>query len=327
MIKRAFSLAACAARYWNSDNASTTGAALAFYCAFSLAPLLVILLAIAGWIVGATAAYGEMTYQLNALFGAATAKTLLGAVKSSQQAEGILAAIVSVVTLMIGATTVLAALETALEQIWQSASLVPSGMRGWIRTRFLSIGFILTLGFLLLVSLTISTALAGVRTRFASHNKALLGVIGAFDILLSLLLVSGLFALIFRYMPARRLPWKVVATGGFLTAVLFDLGRWATGLYLAHSSQPSAYGAAASFAALLLWLYYTAQIFLFGAEFTACLGGLRDQKSAPGTAPAISNPPPVASGPSATFSPPAVPSPPPASATGTSDSPYVSTGQ
>jgi membrane protein len=274
---RTLSLLTCAARYWNSDNASTTGAALAFFCAFSLAPLLVILLAGAGWIVGATAAYSEMTLQLNALFGPATAKTLLIAVKSSQQAQGLLSIIVSIVTLMIGATTVLAALESALEQIWKSGSLAPRGLRGWLRTRFLSMGFILALGFLLLVSLTISTGLASLRTRFAAQNTALVGLIGALDLLLSLLLVSALFAMIFRYMPARRLAWKVVAAGGLLTAVLFDLGRWAIGLYLAHSTQANAFGAAASFAALLLWLYYTAQIFLFGAEFTTCLGGLRDE--------------------------------------------------
>jgi membrane protein len=276
--KRALSLTTCAARYWNSDSASTTGAALAFFCAFSLAPLLVILLTTAGWIIGATAAYSEMTLQLNALFGPVTAKILLTAVKSSQQAQGLLATIVSVITLMISATTVLAALESALEQIWRSESPALTGLRGWLRARFLSLGFILTLGFLLLVSLTISTGLASVRTRFAAHNTALVGVVVVLDILLSLLLVSGLFALIFRYMPARRLAWRVVAVGGLLTAVLFDVGRWAIGLYLAHSTQPSAFGAAASFAALLLWLYYTAQIFLFGAEFTACLGGLRDEK-------------------------------------------------
>jgi membrane protein len=101
------------------------------------------------------------------------------------------------------------------------------------------------------------------------------------DFLLSLLLVASLFALIFRYMPARRLAWKLVIAGGMLTAVLFDLGRWAVGLYLAHTTQPSAFGAAASFAALLLWLYYTAQIFLFGAEFTACLGQLREKEELP----------------------------------------------
>jgi membrane protein len=275
--KKVLSLILCAARYWTSDNASTIGAALAFFCAFSLAPLLVILLTLAGWIVGAATAYSQLTGQLNALFGPATAKILLGAVRSSQQTQGLAATLVSIVTLIISATTVLAALESALEQIWKSGSLVAAGVRGWLRARFLSFAFILALGFLLLVSLTLSTALSSIRKRFADENAALVGLVGVLDILLSLLLVSVLFALMFRYMPARRLPWNVVALGGLLTAVLFDLGRWGIGLYLAHSTQPSAFGAAASFAALLLWLYYTAQIFLFGAEFTACLGGLRDE--------------------------------------------------
>ena len=278
-LQRTGNLTACSVRHWSSDNASTTGAALAFFCAFSIAPLLVILLTLAGWIVGANSAYVQIGSQLNALFGPSTAKILLGAMKSAQQAQGLLATITSVVTLLVGATTVLAALESALEQIWRSGSLAPSGVRGWIRTRFLSLGFILTLGFLLLVSLTISTGLAHVRERVAIRHAGLVGAIGALDLILSLVLVSALFALIFRYMPARRLPWRVVVAGGLMTAVLFDVGRWGVGLYLAHSTQPSAFGAAASFAALLLWLYYTAQIFLFGAEFTACLGGLREEAS------------------------------------------------
>jgi membrane protein len=275
IIKSSTRLVTCALRYWSSDNASTVGAALAFYCAFSLAPLLVIISTIAGLIIGATAAYGQIGYQMDALFGPATAKILLGAVKSSQQVHGIIAAGVSAVTLVVSATSVLAALEAALENIWDSAALAPQGIMGWIRRRLLSLGFILALGFLLLVSLTVTTCLATLRRHVAANHAALVGTIGAVDLLLSLLLVSGLFAVIFRYMPARRLPWPVVLAGGLLTAVLFYIGRWAIGLYLAHSTQPTAYGAAASFAALLLWLYYTAQILLFGAEFTACLGGLR----------------------------------------------------
>jgi membrane protein len=278
-VKNTTSLLACALRFWRSDNASTTGASLAFYCAFSLAPLLVILLTLAGWIVGAKAAYGQVGEQLSSLFGPSTATILLDAVKQSRQTQGLIATATSVVTLVIGATTVLAALEEALEQIWKSAALVPKGVRGWVRTRFLSLGFVLALGFLLLVSLTVSTALANIRARIATAHAALVGVIGVLDFVVSLFLVSSLFALIYRYLPARRLPWRVVMAGGALTAVLFDAGRWAIGLYLAHSTQPSAFGAAASFAALLLWLYYTAQIFLFGAECTACLGGLRSEES------------------------------------------------
>ena len=273
-IKKTGSLILCAGRYWNDDNVSTTGAALAYFCAFSIAPLLVILLTIAGWILGAESAFGQVGAQLSSLFGPATAKILLDAVRSSQQTHGLISTITSAVSLAIGATTVLAALQTALDQIWNSGKLVPSGVWGWIQSRFLSFGFILALGFLLLVSLSISTGLSHVQQRIAGEHAALLSVVGIADALISLAVITSLFALIFRYMPARRLPWAVSAGGALLTAILFEAGRWAIGLYLAHSTQPSAFGAAASFAALLLWLYYTAQIFLFGAEFTACLGGV-----------------------------------------------------
>lgn len=273
--RRAFALLGCAARYWNSDNASTTGAALAFYCAFSIAPLLVILFGLAGLIVDENTLYGQVGTQLAALFGPATAKVVLGAVHSSQQSQGPLATTVSIITLIIGATTVLAALQAALDVMWKSESPSMSGLWGWARTRLLSFGFILALGFLLLVSLTLSAALANLRGWVTNRYPGFVVTIGGLDLLLSLGLVTALFTLIYRYMPTRRLAWKPVLIGGLLTAVMFDIGRRAVGLYLAYSTQPSAFGAASSFVALLLWLYYTAQIFLFGAEFTACLGGVR----------------------------------------------------
>jgi membrane protein len=273
------SLIACAGRFWSDDNASTTGAALAFFCAFSLAPLLVILLTIAGTVLGEQAAYGEVQAQLQGLFGASTAKTIMGAVQASKHTTGVFSTIISVITLIVGASTVLTALQTALDQIWQSTNIAPKGLRGFVRSRLLSFGFILTLGFLLLVSLTISTAVSNVRAQVARQYADIVGLLGVLDFLASLVIVASLFALIYRYMPARRVRWRTVIAGGVLTAILFDIGRWGIGLYLAHSTQPSAFGAAASFAALLLWLYYTAQIFLFGAEFTACLAGVRQKAS------------------------------------------------
>jgi membrane protein len=284
--RRGFALLNCALRSWGADDVSTTGAALAYYCAFSLAPLLVIVLAIAGLVIGRESAYSHLNAQLVALFGAPTAKTLLTAAQSAQHFQGVLSTTVSVATLMIGATTVLSALQTALDQIWRSGTLVKPGVWGWLRARFLSLGFILALGFLLLVSLTVSTALAGVQHRVAQGHGLLISLIGGLDFLVSIGVVATLFAVIFRFMPARRLPWRWALIGGALTAVLFELGRWLIGLYLAHSTQPSAFGAAASFVALLVWLYYTAQIFLFGAEFTACLAGFRDDSEAKSSRPA-----------------------------------------
>jgi membrane protein len=275
LLKRTLTLTVCAVRHWSGDNGSTTGAALAFYCAFSLAPLLIILMTLAGWVVGANAAYAQIANQMQSLFGPATAKILVDAMQTSQRSQGLFATLVSIVTLLVGATTVLTALEGALDKIWKSDALVPTGIFGWLRMRFLSLGFILALGFLLLISLTISSGLASLRSHLMGSDSLLLSFLDVVNFAGSLLLVSLLFALIYRYMPARRLEWKSVFAGGVITAVLFEIGRWAIGLYLAKSTQPSAFGAASSFAALLLWFYYTAQIFLFGAEFTACLGGLR----------------------------------------------------
>jgi membrane protein len=277
MARRLLKLLQCSARYWSEDNVSTTGAALAYYCAFSLAPLLVILLALAGFVIGQSQAYVHLNEQLTALFGPATARILLTAVESSQGTHGVISTILSVVTLLFGATTVLSALQTALDQIWQSGKLVRAGVWGWLRARLLSLGFILALGFLLLISLTISTGLSQLQKEVAEQHTAIVGVVAIFDFLVSMAVTASLFALIFRFMPARRLEWRCALWGALLTAGLFELGRWLIGIYLSYSTQPSAFGAAASFAALLLWLYYTAQIFLFGAEFTACLGGLRSE--------------------------------------------------
>lgn len=273
------SAAVCAIRQWIADGASTTGAALAFYCAFSLAPLLIILLSLTGWIVGEVSASRFLDTQLTLLFGAATSSILMDAVRNSQQTEGLIATLASLGTLLIGATTVLSALEEALERIWGAGAQTPAGVMGWVRSRVLSLGFILAVSFLLLISLTVSTALAGLRTWFLDRHAPVVGVLGGLDLVISLAMVSTLFALIYRYMPVHRLSWSVVFTGGLLTAVLFNIGKWAVGLYLAHSTQPTAFGAAASFAALLLWLYYTSQIFLLGAEFTACLGGRRRKRT------------------------------------------------
>ncbi|HKS53964.1 MAG TPA: YihY/virulence factor BrkB family protein [Steroidobacteraceae bacterium] len=267
----------CAVSNWSSDQAATIGAALAFYCAFSIAPLLVILLKTAGWIVGAQAAFGHLSAQLTALFGKSTADVLLDAMRSSQSADGIVATIVSAVTLLLGATTVFNALEAALEQIWGARDLVPKGVRGFIRTRLLSFGLILAVGFLLLVSLSLTTALTALREAIGRHFTGFVVLAGGLDFVISIALITGLIALIYRYMPARRMEWRPILWGALVTALLFHLGRWGIAWYLGRATQPSAFGAAASFAALLLWLYYSAQIFLLGAEFTACFGGVRDE--------------------------------------------------
>jgi len=263
---------------WLDDQASSISAALAFYCAFSLAPLLIITVSFAGWIVGSELAFSYVGSQLTLLFGKPSADLILAAMHGAQSTDGIWATALSVVMLLIGASTVFAALESALQQVWGGRNSMPRGWRAFMRARLISFGFILAIGFLLLVSLTLTTALAALRGYVLRHFEGLVGVLASMDFLLSVLLGTGLVALMYRYLPARRLAWRHVLIGALVTALLFHLGRWGIGLYLGRATQPTAYGAAASFAALLLWLYYSAQIFLFGAEFTACLGQSRTPK-------------------------------------------------
>jgi membrane protein len=260
---------------WLDDQASSISAALAFYCAFSLAPLLIILVTIAGWIVGNELAYTYLGQQVTLLFGRESAELLLSAMKGSQSRDGLWATLISIIMLLVGASTVFAALESALQQIWGGRDALPRGWRSFVRARLVSFGFILAIGFLLLVSLTLTTALAALRGYVTRHFEGAVGMFASLDFLLSIALGTGLVALMYRYLPARRLAWRHVFTGALVTALLFHLGRWAIGLYLGRATQPTAFGAAAGFAALLLWLYYSAQMFLFGAEFTACLGQSR----------------------------------------------------
>jgi membrane protein len=260
---------------WLDDQASSVSAALAFYCAFSLAPLLIIIVSIASWIVGQELAYSYVGSQVTMLFGRQSAELILAAMDSANSEEGLWATALSVVMLMVGASTVFAALQQALQQIWGGRESLPHGWRAFVRSRLLSFGFILAIGFLLLVSLTLTTALAALRSYVTHRFEGIVGIFAGVDFLLSIALGTGLVSLMYRYLPAKRLAWRHVLTGALVTALLFHLGRWGIGLYLGKATQPTAYGAAASFAALLLWLYYSAQIFLFGAEFTACLGQSR----------------------------------------------------
>ena len=273
--RRLWQLLKQAAENWSTHQASTIGAALAFYCAFSLAPLLVILVAIVGRIVGAKVAYGYVAVQLSTLLGAGSAQIVLAAVRSSQTQQGTIATLLSIATLIIGATTVFAVLELALEQMWGIETRASRGWRGFVRTRLMSLGVILAMGFLLLVSLSITTAVSSLHSFVAQQYPGFVLLTEGLNLLVSLGMSTLVVALIYQYMPARRLAWKAVVYGALVTALLFHAGRWAIGSYLGMSIEPSAFGAAASFVALLLWLYYSAQIFLFGAEFTACLSDSR----------------------------------------------------
>jgi membrane protein len=242
------------------------GAALAFYSAFSLAPLLIIVIALAGMIFGVDVARQAVVSQFATLVGpvgAGAVEYLLGAASSA--GSGALAAVASAVALLIGATTVLVELQDDLDRIWKAPPRRGGALLSLLRVRFWSFGLILGFGFLLLVSLVVAACIAALSQRWQIDDARLLF---AADFVLAIAIFTVLFAMLFKWLPNVSLRWGDVWAGAATTAVLFNLGRLAIGFYLGQGMTSSAYAAAGSILALLLWLYYSAQIFLFGAEIT-----------------------------------------------------------
>ena len=259
-----------AANAWIDDHAQSMGAALSYYTVFSIAPLLLIAISVAGLVFGREAAQGAVVEQLQGLIGQNGAQAIQDLLKNvSRPSEGILATITGVVVLVIGATSVFGELQDDLNRIWQ----VPTRQKvaGWwafLHARMLSMGMILAIGFLLLVSLAASAAFDA----FASWSTSALadweGLVHVVNFVLSFVLTTALFAMIYRFMPQATIEWRDVAIGALVTAFLFSVGKYLIGLYIGKSALASGFGAAGSLAVLLAWVYYSAQIFLFGAEFT-----------------------------------------------------------
>lgn len=252
-------------RGWSADDAASMGAALAFYTLFSLAPLLVLVIAIAGLVVGRDEAQRQLLAEMSGLLGdtgAQGVKSLLAA--TSTQKDGVIATIASLATLAVGATTVFAELRQDLDRIWQCKARSGAGIWGMIRGRFLSFGLIVAIGFLLLVSLAVSAALSYLGSLFGDTQLAM----RAIEALVSVAVTTGLFALVFKVLPSTRIDWSDVWLGALVTAVLFWVGKFLIGLYLGRSALASSYGAAGTLVVAIMWVYYSAQIFFYGAEFT-----------------------------------------------------------
>jgi membrane protein len=254
---------------WVKHNASSLGAALSFYTLFSIAPILVIAMAVAGSIFGPQVAESHVLDQMRGLLGEAGAAAVQGLLSSAHQSglKGFAAA-VGVVTVLVGATSVFGELQSTLDYIWKSPHKDSVAWWRILRSRILSIGLILGVGFLLMVSLVISAALAALGAWLGTFMVRWSMVLPAVDLILSLGLTTILFAMIYKYVPREDIAWGDVWIGGLVTACLFSVGKLLIGLYLGRSSLSSAYGAAGSVMVLLLWIYYSAQIFLLGAEFT-----------------------------------------------------------
>lgn len=263
-------LAAQTVRAWVDDKAPSRGAALAYYTLFSMAPLLLIVVAVAGLWLGPEAARGEVFAQVRDMAGEPAARAVEGALHSvSQPEDGLMATLVGLVLMLVGATTVFAELQATLDHIWRAPPIRTTSLWSLLRARVLSFGLILGLGFLLVVSLALGAVVAMLQKWWMPHLAGWAWVQQALDLGLGLALMTLLFAMVYKIMPRVPVAWRDVWVGALVTALLLTLGRWGIGFYLGHAAVASGYGAAGSLVAVLVWVYYSAQIFLLGAEFTA----------------------------------------------------------
>ena len=255
---------------WSEDKAPRLGAALAYYTVFSLAPLLVVVIALAGLVFGQKAAEGQIVGQLGGLVGEQSAQAIQGMIANAWKPKsGIVATILGTATLLLGASGVFGQLQDALNTVWGVKPKPNLGIWGMLRQRFASLTTLLGTAFLLMVSLVLSAALAAVGTAFHHWLPVPEAVLQALEFLISFGVITLLFAMMFKLLPDIKMSWGDVWLGAVVTALLFTIGKFALGLYLGKSDIGSSFGAAGSLVILLVWIYYSGQILLFGAEFTA----------------------------------------------------------
>ncbi|WP_333608629.1 YihY/virulence factor BrkB family protein [Arsukibacterium sp.] len=270
IVKYWLAILAAATRNWLGSQAFIYAAALAFFTVFSIAPILVVVVALVGLVMGESAVQGELFAQLEGTFGTEVAGVVQTAVINSQiDQSGIWPAMIGIIATILGATTVFAQMQQSLNQIWDVAPR-PARNNLWIfiKSRLLSLTIILAIGFILLVSLLLSVALRSIMLFAEEWLPVPAWAMVGMELVLSLLVITLLFAAMFKILPDVRLVWRDVLLGAFITAVLFTAGRSLISIYLAYTATASAYGAAGSLALLLLWVNYSSMILLFGAAFT-----------------------------------------------------------
>lgn len=244
-------------------------AALAYYTIFSLAPLLIITIAIAGLVFGQKAAQGAIVAQVQGLIGTQSGKAIEAMLQSAHKpAPGLIASIIGVITLLLGAAGVFTEIEDALNTIWDTESATKPGIWNLVKSRFMSFGMVLIIGFLLLVSLLLSVALAAMSKYFGAFLTIPPAVLHIFDLLISFVVITILFATIFKVLPRIIIAWNDVWVGAAITSLLFAVGKFVIGFYIGKSISASVYGAAGSLIILVAWIYYSGIILYFGAEFT-----------------------------------------------------------
>jgi membrane protein len=254
---------------WSNDKAPRMGAALAYYTIFSLAPLLVIAISIAGLVFGAQAVQGQIMGEIQGLIGPDSAKAVQTMIQSAHKpANSTIASIIGIIVLLIGASGVFTEMQDALNTVWDVNTNAKSGWWNFLKGRFLSFGMVLGIGFLLLVSLVLSAALTAMTNYLENSVTIPAALLHSVDFLFSVLFITVLFAMIFKLLPDVRIPWSDVWVGAAITSVLFTIGKFLIGFYIAKSVTASAYGAAGSLVIIVAWIYYSAQLLYFGAEFT-----------------------------------------------------------
>ena len=289
--KNIWVLTKAAASSWVDDYAQSMGAALAYYTMLSIAPFLWIVIALAGMIFGVEAARGEIAAQLEGLMGREGAEAVQKLLESaSKPAESAAAAVFGLVLLLLGATSVFAELQDSLDRIWRAPKRPGMGILSLLHSRLLSFGTIAGISFLLMVSLVVSAGLAAVGKMWGPGFSDWQPLVVAVNVVGSYVLTTTVFAMIYKVMPRVRVAWTDVFIGASVTALLFTVGKALIGLYIGRSGVTSVFGAAGSLVMAMVWVYYSAQIFLLGAEFTwayaVTFGSRRDQKL-PGAAPAV----------------------------------------
>jgi membrane protein len=268
-LKEIPGLVVTAAKGWSSDNVPRLGASLAYYTLFSIAPVLIIAIAIAGYFFGAEAVRGEIVGQVQGAVGTDGAHALQALLEgASQRSSGIVALVVGTITFVLAATGVFLELQYALNTIFRVKVKPDSNISALVKTRLRSFGLVLSLGFVLMVSLGVSALLAVTSHWLGRDTLGLAVVWQVLNVAVSFGVITLLFALIYRYLPDVKLTWHDVWIGSLMTAALFTIGKQLLALYLGRSGTTSSYGAAGSVIVLLLWVYYSAQIILFGAELT-----------------------------------------------------------
>jgi membrane protein len=256
-------------RNWSDHQAPRLGASVAFYSILSLAPLSILVTAVVALALGQESAQGALIGQARELIGDRGAETVQTLLKNAQKpASGIFASMVAFVTLLLGASGVFTELRDALNIVWNTKPQTTSGFMAMMAQRLFSIGMVLSVGFLLLISLILSAGLAYMGRVFGQLMPMPNFVLQTINAVFSFVVVSVLLALLFKYVPATQVAWRDALVGSIGTALLFTIGKQLLGLYLARASVGSTYGAAGSFVAVVVWIYYSAQIFFFGAEFT-----------------------------------------------------------